>query len=46
MDRIDKSNQGQGIFTSDTTSGDYTGIYLADDGMNWEISFIVNFVVI
>lgn len=25
-----KSNQGQGVFTSDATSGDYTEIYLAD----------------
>ena len=34
-ERIDKSNQGQGIFTGDATSGYYTGIYLADGAKLW-----------
>ena len=34
-ERIDKSNQGQGIFTGNTTSRDYTGIYLADGTKFW-----------
>ncbi len=34
-ERFDKSNLGQGIFTGDATSGDYTRIYLADGTKFW-----------
>ena len=34
-ERVDKSNQAQGSFPGNTTSRDYTGIYLADGTKLW-----------